>query len=171
MDAPHYRSIYTFLWHLIKPFKWHYLAMLSAPILGASYDFLNNYSLKLIIDAFSTNAQLSYTDLAWPIGIFIFSQISLDVFWRSSDIAEWRAEPYVRQNILNETYGFIQNHPYWFFQNTPSGSITSRIKGILDGYDNFWASAHHDFTPKIANTVVLSAVLAVAALTLTSSKT
>jgi len=161
MDAPHYRSIYTFLWHLIKPFKWHYLAMLSAPILGASYDFLNNYSLKLIIDAFSTNAQLSYTDLAWPIGIFIFSQISLDVFWRSSDIAEWRAEPYVRQNILNETYGFIQNHPYWFFQNTPSGSITSRIKGILDGYDNFWASAHHDFTPKIANTVVLSAVLAV----------
>lgn len=161
MNASHYRSIFTFLWHVIKPYKWHYLVMLSAPILAASYDFLNNYSLKLIVDAFSTNAQLSYTDLAWPIAIFIFSQISLDVFWRTSDIAEWRAEPYVRQTILNETYSFIQNHPYWFFQNTPAGSITSRLKGILDGYDHFWAAMHHEFTPKIANTVVLTLVLAV----------
>jgi len=161
MHPKAYRSIYTFLWHVIKPFKWHYLVMLSGPVLAAFYDFLNNYSLKLIVDAFSKSEKVGYGELAWPIGIFIFAQISIDVLWRTTDIAEWKAEPYVRQSILNETYGYVQNHPYSFFQNTPSGSITSRLKGILDGYDNFWASMSHDFTPKMANAIVLSLVLAV----------
>lgn len=159
-DAAH-GSVYFFLWRLIKPYRWYYAMMMMAPILSASYDFLNNYALKLIIDAFSIHDYVSYTDLAWPIGVFIFAQVSLDFYWRTADIAEWRSEPYIRQAILSQTYGFVQNHPYWFFQNTPSGSITSRIKGILDGYDNFWAAMHHEFTPKVANTVVLTAVLAV----------
>lgn len=154
-----YRSIYAFLWAVIKPFKWLYAAMLSAPILSSLYDVGNNYALKLVIDAFSDEKVVSYSSLAMPITIFVGAQILLDLIWRSSDIAEWRAEPYVRQAILNEVYTYVQQHPYSFFQNTPAGSITSRIKGILDGYDNFWASMHHDFTPRIANTVVLTVAL------------
>ena len=48
-----YQSVYQFLWQVIKPYKWLYAAMLSAPILSAFYDFANNYALKLVIDAFS----------------------------------------------------------------------------------------------------------------------
>ncbi len=157
----HYRSIYTFLWSVIRPFKWHYAIMLMAPILGAFYDFANNYALKLVVDAFSNCETVTYQALLWPIGIFVGAQILLDVLWRGADIAEWRAEPYVRQSILLKVYDYVQHHPYLFFQNTPAGSITSKIKGILDGYDNFWAAMHHDFTPKLANTVVLTGVLAV----------
>lgn len=131
-NTPKYHSIYTFLWSVIRPFKWHYAVMLVAPILGAFYDFANNYALKLVVDAFSGPE---------------------DVLWRASDVAEWRSEPYVRQNILLEVYDHVQHHPYQFFQNTQSGSITTRINGILDGYDHFWAAMHHDFTPKVANTV------------------
>ncbi len=156
-----YRSIYAFLWSVIRPFKWHYSIMLVAPILGAFYDFANNYALKLVVDAFSSEQQITYQALVWPIGIFIGAQVMLDVLWRGADIAEWRAEPYVRQSILNKVYDYVQHNPYHFFQNTHSGSITSKIKGILDGYDNFWAAMHHDFTPKVANTIVLTAVLAI----------
>lgn len=155
-----YRSIYTFLWSVIRPFKWLYAAMLSAPILSSLYDVGNNFALKLVIDAFSENEVVTYSSLALPIGIFVGAQILIDVVWRTADIAEWRAEPYVRQAILTEVYDYVQKHPYHFFQNTPAGSITSRIKGVLDGYDNFWAAMHHDFTPRIANTVVLTAVIA-----------
>jgi len=156
-----YRSIYSFLWSVIKPFKWLYAAMLSAPILSAFYDVGNNYALKLVVDAFSTDEVVSFNSLALPIAIFISSQILIDVVWRAADIAEWRAEPYVRRTILTEVYDYVQHHPFPFFQNTPAGTITSRIKGILDGYDNFWASMHHDFMPRIANTVVLTAMIAV----------
>ncbi len=156
-----YKSIYTFLWAVIRPFKWHYGAMLMAPILGAFYDVANNYAIKLVVDAFSQDVHVSYAALWWPIALFIGAQIVLDVLWRGADIAEWRSEPYVRQAILLEVYDHIQHNPYLFFQNTPAGSISSKIKGIMDGYDHFWAAMHHEFTPKAANTIVLTAALAI----------
>jgi len=161
MAEPANKTIYTFLWSVIKPYKWHYAAMLSAPLLGAFYDFANNYALKLVVDAFSHEQEVTYEALFWPIAIFIFAQVYLDFIWRASDIAEWRSEPYVRQSILTRVFEYVEYNPYKFFQDTQSGAITSRIKGILDGYDNFWASMHHDFTARVANTVVLTAVLAV----------
>lgn len=161
MTAAANKSIYTFLWSVIRPFKWHYAAMLSAPILGSLYDFANNYALKLVVDAFSSDQEITYAMLFWPIVIFISAQVYLDIIWRASDIAEWRSEPYVRQSILSHVYEYVEYNPYKFFQDTQSGTITSRIKGILDGYDNFWAAMHHDFTARFANTVVLTAVLAV----------
>lgn len=156
-----HQSIYTFLWSVIRPFKWHYVVMLMAPILGAFYDFANNYAIKLVVDAFSGTGEVTFQTLRWPISLFIGAQVMLDVLWRGADIAEWRAEPYVRQSILLKVYNYVQHYPYQFFQNTQAGSVTSKIKGILDGYDNFWAAMHHEFMPKLANTIVLTAVLAV----------
>ncbi len=156
-----YKSIYTFLWSVIRPYKWHYGAMLMPPILGAFYDVANNYALKLVVDAFSEASTVSYHALFFPIALFIAAQIALDLLWRASDIAEWRSEPYVRQAIISEVYDYIQHKPYLFFQNTQAGTISSRIKGIVDGYDHFWAAMHHDFTPKVANTVVLIGAIAI----------
>lgn len=161
MQAHQYRSIYAFLWSFIRPYKWHYAIMLVAPILAAFYDFANNYAIKLVVDAFSSEAEISYRALLFPITLFISAQILLDLLWRGADIAEWRSEPYVRKSILLYVYDYVQHNPYRFFQSTQTGSITSRVKGILDGYDNFWAAMHHDFTPKAANTIILTAVLAV----------
>ncbi len=161
MKARDYSSVYAFFWDMIRPFKWYYFAMLLAPLLGAFYDFANNYVLKLLVDAFSTTDEVTNSDLYWPMALFIGAQIYIDVIWRLSDIAEWRSEPYVRQRILTTVYDRVQHASYNYFQNTPSGSITSKIKGMLDGYDHFWAAMHHDFTPRIASTLVLTATLAV----------
>jgi ATP-binding cassette subfamily B protein len=138
--------------------------MLSAPLLGAFYDFANNYALKLVVDAFSSEENITYTSLFWPIVIFIAAQVYIDIIWRASDVAEWHSEPYVRKSILTRVFDHVEHNSYKFFQDTQSGNITSKIKGILDGYDNFWAAMHHDFSARLANTIVLTAVLAVASL-------
>ncbi len=85
----------------------------------------------------------------------------LDVVWRTSDVAQWRSEPYVRKEILTRVYDQVQHKPFQFFQNTHSGTITSQIKGILDGYDNFWSNIHHEFLPRLSNTIILTATLAI----------
>lgn len=156
-----YESVYKFLWLNIKPYKWYYFAMLLAPVMSSFYGFANSYSLKLVVDAFSLPGPVSYSTLAWPIAIFVSANILVDVIWRLADIAEWRSEPYVRRSLLTESYNYVQHHSFTYFQNTPGGTITSRIKGILDGYDNFWAAMHHDFSAKLANTIVLTAVIAI----------
>lgn len=156
-----YTSVYSFLWSVIRPYRWHYVAMLVPGIFGAFYEFANNYALKLVVDAFSLPGEVTYQMLFWPIILFVGAQITLDVLWRGADFFEWRSEPYVRQSILLKVYDYVQHNSYQFFQNTPSGSITSKIKGLLDGYDNFWAAMHHEVTPKLASCIVLTLVLAI----------
>ena len=114
MQIAQYKSIYSFLWSVIKPYKWHYLIMLVAPVFGAFYDFANNYAIKLVVDSFADGREVTYQTLCWPIIIFIGAQILFDVLWRIADIAEWRAEPYVRQSILLEVYDYIQHNSYQF---------------------------------------------------------
>jgi ATP-binding cassette subfamily B protein len=158
MNLQGFTSLKDFLWEVIKPYKYNYLVMLSAAWIGGFYDFANNYAIKLVVDAFSNEGS---PNLFFPIALFIFAQFMLDAVWRTSDVAQWRSEPYVRKDILCKVYDHVQHNSYQFFQNTPSGTIISQIKGILDGYDNCWSSLHHDFLPRLANTVILTATLAI----------
>jgi len=136
-------SVWSFLLQVIKPYRWWYALMLQAPVLTAFYIFANNYSFKLLIDAFSSEAPIEYSYLIFPITLFITAQIALDIIWRLSDFAEWKCEPYARRKLLLIVYDYVQHHSYNYFQNTPSGTIISKIKGILDGYDSVFANSHH----------------------------
>jgi ATP-binding cassette, subfamily B, bacterial len=55
-----YSSPWQFLWQNIKPYRWWYALMFQAPVLTALYIFANNYSLKLLIDNFSTGSTIEY---------------------------------------------------------------------------------------------------------------
>jgi len=152
-------SILSFFWRHIKPYKWFYLVMLSAPIIGSFYPFLYNYAIKLFIDAMATDQSLTYRALLFPITLFIGIQIGLDLIWRISNIAEWKAEPFVRRSILLSSYNYVQNHPYSFFQNNFTGAISSKLKSILDGYDKFWAEMHHGLLSRILKCTINATVL------------
>lgn len=132
-----------FIGNIIKPYRWWYVLMMQAPILTAVYIFVNNYSLKLLIDAFSLDSTPSYQAMAYPIALFISGQIVLDLSWRLSDYGTWHAEPFVKRALLLKAYDYIQYHSYAYFQNTQSGTIISKLKGILDGYDNVFSNIHH----------------------------
>jgi ATP-binding cassette subfamily B protein len=128
--------------------------MLSAPVLTGFFSFFYNYAIKLFIDAMSLPGLISYGDLLTPIVLFLSANIILDVIWRISSIAEWKAEPYVRRSIVLQTYDYVQRYSYTFFQNTFTGTISSKLKGILDGYDKFWSEMHHGLGKRIFACVV-----------------
>lgn len=152
-------SIYTFLWPIIKPYRWWFLLMFQATILSGFYFPLNNYAIKCVIDAFSTNAILNYGDLITPIIIFVLAQIGLDLSWRLHDIAVWHAEPYVHRSIILKAYDYIQRHSYSYFQNNPSGTIISKLKGIIDGYEKLFSSLCHVVGKTLATVVICIASL------------
>ncbi len=136
-------TVWQFLWNVIKPYRWWYVLMFQAPILTAFYIFANNYSFKLLVDAFSGGSSIQYSQLLVPITLFISAQIALDVIWRVSNFAEWNCEPFARRRLLSSAYSYVQHHSYSYFQNTPSGTIISKLKGILDGYDAVFSNLHH----------------------------
>jgi ATP-binding cassette subfamily B protein len=148
------KSIVIFFWQYIKPYKWHYLVMLLAPLVSAFYPFAYNYAIKLFLDIIDQSSALSYQQVILPIFILFFTHVVNDTFWRVSNVAEWCSEPYVRRAILLNAYNYVQNHSYTFFQNNFTGALSSKLKGILGGYDKFWAEMHHGLLALIFRIVV-----------------
>ncbi|MEN8237520.1 MAG: ABC transporter ATP-binding protein [Pseudomonadota bacterium] len=155
-----YSSIFAFVWRHIKPYKWLYLTMMMAPLVSSFYPFAYNYAIKLFLDAMETQDQLQYSSILLPIFLFLGTQFTLDFVWRISDIAKWKAEPYVRRSILLKSYDYVQHHSYEFFQNNFTGAVSSKLKGLLDGYDKFWEELHHGLLGRIFTTIVNLTALA-----------
>ena len=152
--------ILSFLWQHIKPYKWYYAGMLTAPVIGAIFPFCYHYSIKLFVDVMSTENIINYDDVIFPISLFILSQIIMEVSWRISNVLEWIAEPQVRKSLLLKSYDYVQHHSYNFFQDNFTGAISSKIKGILDGYDHFWAEMHHGLSQRILKIIISFGMLA-----------
>src|SRR6056300_748520 len=148
-----------FFWGHIKPYRFYYAIMLVAPTVASFFPLCYNYALKLFLDLMSHEAPIAYTKLIFPIVLFLGSQVVMELFWRISQVAEWIAEPQVRRSIFVHSYDHLQNHPYRFFQTHLSGSLTSKVKGLVDGYDKFWASMHHGFLNEVFKTIVNLTVL------------
>ena len=128
--------------------------MLSAPIISSFYPFAYNYAVKLLLDTMTTQDNFTYSDVLFPIALFLATQFTLDLVWRVSNIAEWKAEPYVRRSLLLHSYDYVQHHSYKFFQDNFTGATSSKLKGILDGYDKFWTEMHHGLLSRILKSIV-----------------
>lgn len=147
-------SILSFFWYHIKPYSWLYAVMLLAPLVGSFYPFVYNYAIKLFLDRMVVADVLTYDALLYPIILFLVAQFALDLVWRISNVAEWKAEPYVRRSILLHSYDYVQHHAYSFFQDNFTGAVTSKLKGLLSGYDKFWAEMHHGLLHRILKSFV-----------------
>ena len=132
------KEIFAFFWLSIRKYKWYYILMAMAPIIGAFYKPLSYYAIKLILDAISSVHEFRFNQLIVPITLFIIAELGLSFVWRAAQVLEWKSEPYVRQGILVNALQKLLTFRFNFFQNTAAGSITSKIKGLVDGYDNLW---------------------------------
>ncbi len=108
-------------------------------MVSVAFHVLNGYALKLIVDT-STNGQAVVTkwDIIYPIVIFIGIALFQEVVWRAGQWAFNKSQPFIRGEIVAKAYEHVQNHSYQFFQNIQSGSITSKIRGIVNGYDDLF---------------------------------
>jgi len=147
-------SIISFFWRHIKPYKWLYLVMLAAPLTTSFSPFATNYAIKIFLDSMAHDHTITYQTLLFPISLFMGTQGAMSVVWTLSQIAELKAEPYVRRSILLDSYRYVIHHSYQFFQDNFTGSIGSKIKGILDGYDKFWEEMHHGLMLNVLRSVV-----------------
>ncbi|AWN81680.1 ABC transporter ATP-binding protein [Candidatus Cardinium hertigii] len=147
-------SIISFFWPHIRPYKWYYFVMLIAPFTASFYPFAYTYALKLFIDTMTIPPTLTYQSMMFPIGIFLTAQLTLELVWRINNFCEYKAAPYVRKSILIYAYDYIQYHAYSFFQDNLTGTIHSKIQGIVDGYDRLWDQLHRGLGLRILKSTI-----------------
>ena len=138
------KNMFNFIWPLMRPYKKWYFLMFQATILTGFYFPMNNFAIKSVVDAFTTDATIQLNQILFPVTIFVLAQLGLEISWRISEFAAWHVEPYVNQAIILKPYDYIQHHSYSYFQNNPSGMIISKLKGIVDGFEMIKIEIHQD---------------------------
>ena len=61
----------SFLWEVIKPYRYYYLMMALAPLGSGIYPILYNYAVKLVIDIFTIETSITVHQALVPIAVFI----------------------------------------------------------------------------------------------------
>ena len=110
------------------------LLMFQAPIIGAFFTPLNNYALKLIVDQISKNQNFGLQEIMLPVILFCCATVLLEVVWRIANYADYKSQPQIEAEIVNQGYSMLLSHHYQFFQNNLSGKIASKIIAIRDKY-------------------------------------
>ncbi|MDQ5921985.1 MAG: ATP-binding cassette, subfamily bacterial [Pseudomonadota bacterium] len=140
------RQVFNFFWQSISKYRVYYILMLIAPVMGACYKPIVYYAIKMMIDIITTAQNLSLRMLMPPLLIYVVADLVLSGLWRSSQVFLWKSEPYVQQGILLRALQKLLSYHYHFFQNTASGSLISKIKGLFDGYTELWAQLYYGVT-------------------------
>lgn len=140
------RDVLKFLWQSIKQYRIYYLVMLIAPICGAVYEPIVYYAIKLMVDTIANVKGFTYSQILFPFFLYLIADVVLSSIWSISEVALWKSQPYVQRGIILNALNKILSFRYQFFQNTSAGSITSKIKGILDGYNELWAQLYFGIT-------------------------
>lgn len=148
-------KIREFFLPILKPYWVCILLMFQAPIVDCLYYFTSNYAIKMLVDLFSnTNLVLTFSVVLLPVFLYIGSVITMETSWRISQYNWMKTQPLIRAKIISKAYNYVQNHSYSYFQNTQSGQVVSKIKGIVDGYNNIWFAVHHRVTSCLLKVLV-----------------
>jgi ATP-binding cassette subfamily B protein len=116
---------------ILKPYKWHYLMMFQIPLISVAFYIFNSFALKLVVDGSNDNLML-------PIAILVGIAILQEIICRGGQFAFNKSQPFIRGEIVSRAYDYVQSHSYQFFQNNQTGSLVSKIKGIVAGYDDLF---------------------------------
>ena len=148
-----------FLWRAVMPYKWWYLLMMQAPFANGFHTLLYNYSIKLLIDLLVGNDKIDFNLAFWPVFLFIFSSLYLEIAWRLHNMAAWKAMPYIMKNIMTNVNDYLFNHSYQYFQERTSGSIISKVKGINDGVQKIHNALEYQMTAPVIMAVFTGVAL------------
>jgi ATP-binding cassette subfamily B protein len=153
-------SAFSFVLQIIKPYKIAYIVMMVAPFASGIYPVIYNYAVKLLIDLFSKEDQITFTNGLKPILVFVSAQAILDIAWRCHNIAQLKSIPYILEDMLCKICEHCFNLPYTYFQNNFSGSIVAKVKGIGDKYYKIHMALEHNVSKPFLITIFSGIALA-----------
>jgi len=151
------QKIFTYLWKSAKPYKWHLLLVLQAPMVASCFVPVTQYATKITLDRLVANAEFVFSDLTLPILLFVFGQIIAEAAWAISNLVSYKSMVFVKANITNRVYSYIIDHSYKFFQDNYSGTISSKVSNIQVVANELYENVKFNIINRI--TILISTVI------------
>jgi len=90
--------------------------MMMAPFTNGVHPIMYNYAVKLLIDLFTQNHNITFAQSFHPIALFVCAQIIIDGAWRAHNFAQLKCMPYILQNMMDKVCKHCFNLSYSFFK-------------------------------------------------------
>lgn len=129
------KKIITFFLQEMKPYKLWYILVFQTLFTMPLFFVMHNYSVKLILDAITESDILIASNFYLPVFLYIFSEVYLTLIWRLNDLGRMNALPQTANAVYLKVYEYTINHSYKYFTEKISGTIVSKITGIVRGFE------------------------------------
>lgn len=149
----------SFLWSIIRPYKYFYLMMAVAPICSGLYPIIYSYAVKLLIDLFTKVEHITFEQAFLPIFWFVMAQVIIEGGWRIHNFAQLKTMPYVFQNIMDKICQHVFYLSHTYFQNNLSGSLSGKMRGISDNYLKMHQAIEYKVSKPLLTTIFAGAAL------------
>lgn len=140
-----YASLTKFLWHFSQRYRWQVIGLFVVGLVWAAYFSLNPAMIKLIIDAVTDHPHDLMDHALVPIVGFFGMGFLLTSLSTAYDYLILKLFPRFRSDIIEETYTYLQQHSYLFFQTHLAGTLSNKIADLSKGTVSIITSIIDDF--------------------------
>lgn len=129
-------SLSKFFLSLVKPYKGYVIGLLFTAAYWGINNSLSPYMLKLIIDkvaAYSGDKAAVFNAIKPNVIVYITLWVLIAMDMRLSDWFRLKLFPYIRYDLVNHMFAYLNQHSHRFFQNNFAGSLSNKISDMTSG--------------------------------------
>jgi len=130
------KTLSSFIWHFLKPYKAMVSVFVSLAILAGFWGPFNSILVKYIINILPEVANGDASLLTWPAALIVLNFIVLDNFtWRGVDYINYKFQATIKNQIMSGTLNYALSNSHGFFQDNLSGRISNQITTLADNVE------------------------------------
>lgn len=146
------KNLWLFIWHFLRPYKASVVLFSILAIMTGFWSPINNMLIKYMIDTLETTQGQDALAVIWlPALFFIINFEAHNLYWRAMNYLNYKYQADIKNKIITETFKYVQQHSYQFFQDNLSGRIASQINKLAENIER----VVHDVIRHLIRAVVL----------------
>lgn len=130
------KTLYSFIWHFLKPYKLSVSIFVSLAIFAGFWGPLNSILIKNIINLLPHVQNGDISILILPSSLIVVNFIVFDNFtWRGIGYIRCRFIPVVINSVIGKVMDHVLGKSNKFYQDNLSGKISRQITNLADGIE------------------------------------
>ena len=133
-------NIFKFLWYFSKKYKFRiFLLFFIMGVSTISVSYISPYTLKVLVNLYESK-QLSIHIAIVLAVIYVVSLSIGPLFFIFKNKLFLASQDLIKRDFLNYTFTYLLNNDIDYFNKNYSGDLTSKITGLLSGFEAIFRS-------------------------------
>jgi ATP-binding cassette, subfamily B, bacterial len=133
-QTPIPNNIISFLWQMMRSFRWQLFGLVLVSILWALDLSLRPYVVKIILDRLNLTPNHQIIEALWgPALFYIALSAAIVMVFRLYDFINLSLYPALRKKVQDLVMSYLTGHSYSYFQNNFAGNLSNKINDVAIG--------------------------------------